>query len=463
MSTVITLNGTQYTVPDAFEGNAYAAVWEAFFSDVAEHVAGLVAGTLSASDIYAAQNRSSAVDVTLTAASPRVQRVSMTASGKAVTMPDATTLVAGQPWIVKNAATEAFAVKDGGGTAIAAAVAADATFVLLPWNIATAAGQWISWTAGEATTVDQTARTNIMLNAFRIAVNGGLSIMNMVDGVVDEFEDETGVDTATSTDETYDATDDYYHNPGGTGPNCLTGGSGHTSTALFSGSASLLFDGSTATELRFGDTTTDYAYLQLAGGTAKTITSFRFRTGSSDVATKFTGWDVYGSNDGSSWSSLLGSGVISVGASTDTWYGPFSISSPGSYSYYKFEMRTGGQNSNAFQCEIEAFETLTSANMVLVSEIAVAETAPDEAFLVVWQEDVDTVTINTDLIAEVSRDDGSNWSTVTLTEESTLASGRILAGSVDISGQPSDTDMLWRLTIANNKEQRIHGVGLEWS
>ena len=51
---------------------------------------------------------------------------------------------------------------------------------------------------------------NILLNAFRIAINGGLVKYNMVDGIMDEFEDESGVDTATSTNEDYDSVNDLY-------------------------------------------------------------------------------------------------------------------------------------------------------------------------------------------------------------------------------------------------------------
>ncbi len=51
---------------------------------------------------------------------------------------------------------------------------------------------------------------NMLLNAFRIAINGSLVKFNMVDGIVDEFEDESGVDTGTSTNESYDAGTDSY-------------------------------------------------------------------------------------------------------------------------------------------------------------------------------------------------------------------------------------------------------------
>ena len=51
---------------------------------------------------------------------------------------------------------------------------------------------------------------NIMLNAFRIAVNGSLTQFNMLDGIVDEYEDESGIDNVNSTNESYNSTDDYY-------------------------------------------------------------------------------------------------------------------------------------------------------------------------------------------------------------------------------------------------------------
>jgi hypothetical protein len=51
---------------------------------------------------------------------------------------------------------------------------------------------------------------NIMLNAFRISVNGSLSQQGMVDGISDEYEDETGIDTGSSTNESYDSINDLY-------------------------------------------------------------------------------------------------------------------------------------------------------------------------------------------------------------------------------------------------------------
>ena len=62
---------------------------------------------------------------------------------------------------------------------------------------------------GSATsTIDQ----NIALLGFKMAVNDGLTVFNLVDGVVDEFHDESGTDEAEGSNDTYCATSDYYIN-----------------------------------------------------------------------------------------------------------------------------------------------------------------------------------------------------------------------------------------------------------
>ena len=59
---------------------------------------------------------------------------------------------------------------------------------------------------------------NIGVLGFKIAVNEGLTIFNLVDGVVDEFNDESGIDTAENVTSPYDATSDFYSNLDGPNP-----------------------------------------------------------------------------------------------------------------------------------------------------------------------------------------------------------------------------------------------------
>ena len=53
---------------------------------------------------------------------------------------------------------------------------------------------------------------NIGLLGFKMAVNDGLTVFNLVDGVVDEFHDESGTDEAEGSNDTYCATSDFYIN-----------------------------------------------------------------------------------------------------------------------------------------------------------------------------------------------------------------------------------------------------------
>ena len=106
----------------------------------------------------------------------------------------------------------------------------------------------------------------------------------------------------------------------------------------------------------------------------------------------------------------------------------------------------------------------STTSTTIVSNAFTATSEPSTSRIVVFQEDIDSITLNTDLIASVSRDGGSTFSTVTLADEGyvTGASGqRILAGVVTISGQPSGTSLRWKLALANNAS-KIHGVSLSW-
>ena len=55
---------------------------------------------------------------------------------------------------------------------------------------------------------------NIGVIGFKMAVNEGLTIFNLVDGVVDEFHSEGGVDTAENVNASYDSSNDFYANQG---------------------------------------------------------------------------------------------------------------------------------------------------------------------------------------------------------------------------------------------------------
>ncbi len=401
---------------------------------------------------------------------------------------------------------------------------------------------------------------NTMLLAFKIAVQEGFSKFNMVDGIMDEFEDETGVDTATSVNELYDSTNDLYS------PDSLAGGidvntklmlhcngtndsttftddgeTGHTVTANGDaklktaikkwGTASGLFDG-------IGDylSIPDHADWDIVGSNSDNWTIdlwvkhtsmpagqqsyiqqneyptwdnrwWRIYTNAAGQIS-FAGFDVGTAAsittplagdvsdlawhhiamckvaneyalylDGTQISYVLDNetmtfaGSLLIGAHGDSGFG---------YGYnmngYMDEIRI--QHSNIFEALPNAglTDTITiptgeygsgggTLNMTLVSNSDTAEAVPDTGRIVLFEEDVDAITLNTDLTAEMSRD-GSTWASITLSSEGDYNNDiRILTGIVDFtaSGIGSGTSIYWRIKTLNNKDCKIHAVGENWN
>ena len=101
--------------------------------------------------------------------------------------------------------------------------------------------------------------------------------------------------------------------------------------------------------------------------------------------------------------------------------------------------------------------------MVLIANSQTAETSPSDARIVIFEEDVDSITLNTDIKAYISRDGGTTWTQITLSDEGNYeGSKRVLAGVLDISGQPSGTNIEYKIETLNNKDLKLHGTGVNW-
>ena len=78
-----------------------------------------------------------------------------------------------------------------------------------------------------------------------------------------------------------------------------------------------------------------------------------------------------------------------------------------------------------------------------------------------------TATINTDLKAYVSRDNGTTYTEATLVSEGTTGGDTILtARRIDISGQPAGTTMRYKVTTHNQaeaKQTRVQAVSCAWA
>jgi len=111
---------------------------------------------------------------------------------------------------------------------------------------------------------------------------------------------------------------------------------------------------------------------------------------------------------------------------------------------------------------------LSYNDMTLVSNSTTASSAPTTGDLVMtYTNGAGTATVNTDLKAYVSRDNGTTYTQATLSSQGTTGGHTILtAHNVDISSQPSGTSMRYKITTHNqsvSKETRVQAVSLGWA
>ena len=111
---------------------------------------------------------------------------------------------------------------------------------------------------------------------------------------------------------------------------------------------------------------------------------------------------------------------------------------------------------------IDNFKTVAVINnMTLIGNSSTAETEPDSVRIIINEEDVDSITLNTDLKAYATID-GSTWAQATLASEGSYGSEDILTGMADVSGQ-TGTSVKYKITTLNNKSLKLHKIATIWN
>ena len=291
--------------------------------------------------------------------------------------------------------------------------------------------------------------------------------LNFTAGAADAFDSDT---LATKTNATYDASSDYYHNAGtGYGSTFIESGmtwTGETGGGNDVANINNLADNNTGTQASVPvplPAGSRWLKLDLGSGVTKTATKMSIHWQNHvDIAGYLLGIKVEGSNNDSDYTSLIDetSGGTANTVKDYTW------SNSTAYRYYKITVKGKNTASGAAGLhiiELDMFESSAPTNMTLINNALTASSAPSTGYITVQADPVDSVTVNTDIKAEISRDGGSNWTFVTLAEGSTNSNFINYEGSVDISGQPSGTSMKYRVTTLNTKEIRVSGVVLRWA
>jgi len=264
--------------------------------------------------------------------------------------------------------------------------------------------------------VTNAEKANIALNSFNIAVNGAMTVQKMVDGVSDVFTDETGIDKLRSIDESYNAADgsysdivlspDYVSNP----PTF----DGAFSVVAQEISPSGMFVSNDNTKLyvigsnndninQYSITSSDFVAspptfdgaFSVAAQETSPMGMFVSNDNTKLYVIGYTGDDINQYSITSSdfvASPPTFDGVFSVAAQQTSPTGMF-VSNDNTKLYV---IGLTGVNINQYSI------TLTS-NMSLHATTVIALAPPDEAFTVLHEEDIDAVTLNTDLSVWVSR------------------------------------------------------------
>ena len=180
------------------------------------------------------------------------------------------------------------------------------------------------------------------------------------------------------------------------------------------------------------------------------------------------GGGYYGGSSGGATGSNHGSGAggssLTNGTNTQAVGGVVANAGHADYA-----AGTGnGVSNSAGQNGYAVIKYTPTSNMTLVSTATEAEATPTKGNIVMtYTNGAGTATLNTDLKAYASRDDGSTWTQLTLTSQGNTGSHFIVSShSVDISSQPDDKTMRYKIETLNQggtKATRIQAVSLGWS
>ncbi|GAB4387213.1 discoidin domain-containing protein [Albidovulum sp.] len=309
---------------------------------------------------------------------------------------------------------------------------------------------------------------NLALNTLRDQIAFGWSVLQMVDGVADEFQDQTGIDAGGSTGQSYDAAGDFYSNFGGyadatpvmtsntapSGEVIVTNGYGGP------GDGYVLFDKDAGTAKSFNGASFEIRYDFPSATTLRKYAVTGAGAGYTDRSPK--NWTFEGSNDGVDWT------VLDTRIDQTGWAGSETRDYiPASYgSYLKYRLKVTANNGNGSYSELREvafYERNPALNMDLVSVAQAADAVPLEARAILLHEPVEAAVPNADCSLSVSRDDGVTWTPASLLGEGAFdAATNVLSAIVDLTAQPNGTAMRWKFQTFNSKEQRLHGVWLQW-
>lgn len=307
-----------------------------------------------------------------------------------------------------------------------------------------------------------TAERNIAINTLRDIIDAGWAYLLMIAGIADEFEDETGVDSVASAGETYNSSGAYYTNLGAMANLSYAGVTFSSGTSLTNpGNA---FDGNTSTFASAAGLNGNPHDLVIDFGedNEQYVDGVIYNHGSRAWSGSPIATQIWHSDDGAAWVAHGDAFNVTYNSGQGDQTKVLASQPNTKHRYYRYRVANVGANGTWEFVEIQ-LRAYAREVMSLVSEAFAAGDAPNIARAVLLHEPVDTVALNDDAIIEVSRDDGETWSAGALENQGAFdATTNVLAAEIELSGQPSGSDVRWRFSTPGGAQQRLHGVYLQW-
>ena len=320
---------------------------------------------------------------------------------------------------------------------------------------------------------------DIALLGFKVAIAGSMAKYNLVDQTEDAFVDQTGIDASTSTGEVWNSGKYFsgalaivqtYAELVGTA--AVTAGM-LTQSGLSSFSAANMIDGGTVAPA-YGfhtDSSAAGSWMQIDFGSGNQYSLRRWGYFMGAGGTVYAQWKIQHSDDAVAWTDWNSGGIFGGNpAPNNVWqYSGTPANVAGMDHRYWRSYKTNAAGVGYFHMEVifEAYDTGTFTNMVLVSNATTAEAAPTKGDIVMtYTNGAGTATLNTDLTAEFSADNGSTWTSTTLVAQGSTGTHLIVSAHDVTRTSTSGTAMKYRIKTLNQgaaKETRIQAVSLGWS
>lgn len=328
-------------------------------------------------------------------------------------------------------------------------------------SVAGLTGEVSAWDLGGALGI----RSDFGQQAISLARLTG-QVQGMARGLADDFQTDTGVDAAASTNEYRTSAHAYV----GRGPvpvaNNMTADAAPSpqvasaSSAYSSYEPFKAFDGSTSSAWCAADAgAVPTAWLQRRLASAVILLSYSIRAPSNISADGYPiAWTLRGSNDGLTWINLdQRTGQVFANSEIKT----YPVAADAAYLYYRLQLSEASRYGGLSEL---TFAAATPQDLSLRSIAYTATAAPSKAMLTVRAKGTSSLTPGTDLRGYVSRDNGTTWT------EATLIAGITTGGfttfeavEIDLSAQPTGTSMKWRVDGLATKSPEIDAVVLQWS